>query len=533
MRHVALLLVIAALVYGFGLGEASLWDIDEAIYADISRNMAHSGDWVFPVFNGEPRFDKPPLMFWIAAAAMSLGAPGEWSIRLGTYIFALAALYLVYLFGRRLYSPRAGIIAAAVLASTLGWFVAGRIGLMDAGLSFFVGMAVYQLLFIGDGDQGAHAAPFAPYIWLGVALALGVLTKGPVAIVLFGGVALAYPGPVKSMRAFFSREALLRSAAALLTFLFISVPWHAAIYARAGRDWIDSYFGYHMFSRFTRPLEEHGFPWYFYLIVLAVGLLPWTGHVVAALRDFVRGRNRKGVGDALRLPVTWFLVVLVFFSISKTKLPGYILPAFLPVAILAGVWTDRRLLQPDAERAFTKSLWLSLAAAAVAGVGLLALRSFVPEGYENAYRLLFVFPGAIVVGLLLTKALHRLVREPSTLVYGFAATAFAGMLLFTPLLAPLLEEHKPIRPLVAAARRTMGEHGPVISAFGDASTNFYLGRPTLYTHGAENVRLLLQEHPDALAIVPVPMLPLLPGVITVETYGPAALIRSEGRDIGR
>src|SRR5690606_24198410 len=148
----------------------------------------------------------------------------------------------------------------------------------------------------------------------------------------------------------------------------------------------------------------------------------------------------------------WFSVVLVFFSISSTKLPGYILPAFLPLAVLTGAWCDRRLGLPRAERAFGAGIWTSIAAGLLAAAGLAALRRFVPDGFESAYRLLFAFPGALVLGMAATLAGYVVKRNVNTLLYGFGGTALAVMIAISTLLLPLIEDFKPTKPLALAAR---------------------------------------------------------------------------------
>lgn len=521
MRHASILFLVVAVVYGFALGQASLWDIDEAIYAEISRQMAESGDWVFPYYNGEPRFDKPPLIYWITALAMSMAGPTELAARVGSYLFALLSGLLVFALGSRFYSTRAGVLGFLVLASSLGWFIAGRIGLMDTGLSFFVGLCLYFIARIGDAPGRRNTME---YLGVGLAAALGVLTKGPVALVLFGGTALFYLWPKGIFRTLNLRGVLL----SVVTFLVVALPWHLAIYARAGAAWWESYFGYHMFARFTQPLEEHGFPWYFYIIVLAVGFLPWTGYGLAAGWSLL---SRRPPGDGPRLLATWAAFVFIFFSISRTKLPGYILPAFIPLAVLLGAWCDDRLRQYGADRAFSRGLWISMIGGLLAAGGLVLLRPLVPEGYEGAYRLLFVFPGTLVVGMLLTKLVHAWRKDAKVLLYGFGGTAFAAMLLFSALLMPLIEEFKPVKPLIehAQAAGYLRDDTPLLSAMGDASSTFYARRVVQYTDDPRRIQSFLESNPGSLALVPETLVGSLQGVRILATHGPGVLVTLDGR----
>ena len=284
---------------------------------------------------------------------------------------------------------------------------------------------------------------------------------------------------------------------------------------------VESYFGYHMFARFTQPLEEHGFGWYFYIIVLVVGFLPWTGYALAGAWSFLR-RRRLALDPGARLMLSWFAVVVLFFSVSRTKLPGYVLPAFLPLAVLTGAWCHRRLDRVHGERAFLIGLWTSAGAGMLAVIGLIALRPIVPDGYEQVHRLLFVFPLTLVGGMLVTKALHSAWRDAKTLAYGFSATVFAGMLLFSGLLAPAIEDFKPVRPLIEVAKPLLTAETRLISAFGDASSNYYAGRPVTYVHGTEAVRRLLAEPGPAVLLVPAAMVNELPGVEVIDTSGPGA-----------
>lgn len=499
-RNLILILLATLVTYGSMLGSSSLWDIDEAIYADISRNMAQSGDWVLPVFNGQPRFDKPPLLFWIGAAAISLLGETELAVRLGSLAFALLGVVLVHSFALRDYSPRAADFAALILASNLGWFIEGRMGLLDTALSFFIGWALYQLPAIQRGHPSG-------YLWMGVALALGVLTKGPVALVLVGGTLLLTVGPRRLWSYMVSPWTLTGGA----LFVAVALPWHWAIYQRAGQAWIADYFGYHMLTRFTRPIEDHGFPWYFYLIVLAVGFLPWSGFCAVALmqwvKEFLRGRR---LSEPARLYVAWFAAVFLFFSASSTKLPGYILPAFLPLAVLLGAWCDGALRREGAYRVFDWGLALSAGAGLLTMAGFVALRPLVPSDYLDAYPLLFLVPGTLTAGTLLTRVVHRLRAVPGTLVYGFAVTALGSLLVLGTWIVPLAERARPVKPLALAAAPHLDADSWVISAMGDASSTFYLQRRVIYVHTPQDLRRHLQEaaahEAEVYALVPASML---------------------------
>lgn len=539
------LLVVVAAVYAFRLGGAALWDIDEAIYADISRHMAESGDWVLPVFNGEPRFDKPPLVLWMQAAAMRLWGPGELAARLPSYLCGLAGIALTGAFAARLFSPRAGFWASLILATSLLWFIEARIGLLDTALSLFVALAVYFAHRVDQGHAPSHLGA-----WL--ALALGVLTKGPVAVVLAGGATLLGLGWRRWWRHLLSGW----TVAGLALFAAVALPWHLAIYRRAGADWVSDYFGYHMVTRFTQPIEAHGYDWYFYLPVLAAGLLPWSGLGLAALGRAALRRLRgeraagavkpprvahgsigggargipgaggvrglpRGESSPTRLLGWWAGVVILFFSLSRTKLPGYILPAFPPLAMLLGAWLDERLQRTSAslpavgiggrrDRWVAGGLWSTVVVGLLAAAGLLMLKSQVPPEYLAAYRLLFTLPAGVALAGLLAALSRRLGSDGGTSVLVLGASTLALLLWTGGWLVPAVDQLRPVKPLALAARAYAPAGARLVSAMGDASTTFYSRSRVIYAMTPAAVaQLLTDPRTPTLALVPASFLPEL------------------------
>ncbi|NLU40853.1 MAG: glycosyltransferase family 39 protein [Firmicutes bacterium] len=329
-----LCLVIAvgvASVFPF-LGSPSLWDFDEAFYAEISRNMAEGKDWVVPVFNGSVRFDKPPLLYWLTALWYKAFGPSELGVRIFPACFLVATCAMTFLIGERLFTARVGLLSGVILSTSALTMILGRMGLMDTGLMFFVVTAVYLLLTAGE------RARLARYIGSGALIGLGMLIKGPIAAFLALVSALGALGPVRFFRRL--REPGLWLTA--LTGLAVAAPWHVLMWLRFGREFYERYFGFHQVSLLTDEMLGHGGPFYYYVVVIIVGLLPWSSVLARmpyALKDLMVSNDTAGRREAVKRLLWWFAPAFVFFSLISTKAPAYVLPVLPPFCVLlAATW---------------------------------------------------------------------------------------------------------------------------------------------------------------------------------------------------
>lgn len=545
---IAVLLLPALLL---GLGAPSLWDLDEGMYAEVAREMLLRGDYVAPYFNYQPRFDKPPLHYWVTAGFYRIFGVNEFSARLGSVSFGFLGAVLVYFLGKSLFSKRVGLLAAIVLGSNLLYFAESKIGLMDTTLTFFIELSLLAFWLAWCRRDRRY------YALLGVAMALGTLTKGPVAVLLPGGIIVVFLGLSEGFRGVWrevaNRWALLGAAA----FALIALPWHLAVWARYGGKFLADYFGYHMFTRFTSAIETHGGPWYYYLLVLALGFLPWSGFLLAGAVGWIErvmaGRARRGErrnhdrlrgsklqgnrlqesglqgngwdedgrdglvagawrSDGGRFVIIWFAIVFLFFSISRTKLPGYILPGLPGIALAVALWWDRIFVDETSARARKEVIaGLSLIGALglLLGLSLVAARPSIPPEYVSAVRLLFFLPVAVVAGTVVTITLFMLTRRAGV---AFLATVIVFLLVTVGLsvaLLPKLELYKPVKPLALEAGRLLegggpggGELGSMLSGGGDASSVFYARRPVRYILSEEKALAFLRQ--DRLALLMIP-----------------------------
>jgi 4-amino-4-deoxy-L-arabinose transferase-like glycosyltransferase len=318
------------LVLWFALLQArALWDPDEGRYAEIPREMVASGDWLTPRLNDLLYFEKPPLQYWATAVAYELMGQHNWTARLWSALTGLAGVLLVFYAGRRLYSTRAGLYSAAILASSVLYFGLAHLNTLDTGLTFFLSLAVCGLALGLNSDATAvERRTWIAVAWLAAGLA--VLSKGLIGIVL-PAAALMWYGVLCRDHSMLPKLSPIRGTVLLL---LVTAPWFVAI-AREHPDFTQFFFVHEHFTRFTTTEHHRGQPWWFFVPVLALGALPWT---VPMLCGFWRGlTERREAGFAsFRFLAFWTVIVFVFFSASGSKLVPYVLPAFPALALLAG-----------------------------------------------------------------------------------------------------------------------------------------------------------------------------------------------------
>lgn len=321
-----LLVLPAALLYpslGFHLFEP-----DEGRYAQIPREMLARGDWVVPHLQGEPYLDKPPLLYWLVMVSYSIFGAADWSARLAPALAVHAAILVLYLVGRRSVGERPAFWGALLLALAPGFLSVGRLLVLDGLLAFLVTTALLCALEALRTDRLRWSW------WLVSALAcgLGVLTKGPISLILLAPPLLAYR--------WLSAPAWKLPRGAILAYLAVVVltplPWYVAMSLRVP-GFLTEFFWKHNVVRFLSPFD-HLEPVWFYAPILLAGLLPGTLLLVPAFRflltaDADQARQRPPALGFLLLAGLW---CVLFFSLSGCKLATYVLPAFPPLALALG-----------------------------------------------------------------------------------------------------------------------------------------------------------------------------------------------------
>lgn len=332
---VAAILLLGAINFGYGLDRLPLIGPDEPRYAEVAREMYDSGDWITPRLAGRHWFEKPALLYWLAAGGYSLFGVNEGAARAGVAVLALLGVLLIFFFGRRVGGAKLGASSAAAL-STMGlWIAFSRGATFDLPLAVCCTAACAAFWLWWEQERPGGGARW--WYLCSAALGLAVLAKGLIGLVLPGAIIGLYLLLTGGLADFLRQWR--RTAVGAMIFLATAAIWYGPMFARHGSEFFSEFFLAHHVERFLTDKFKHPQPFYFFFLVAPAGVFPWIGYLVGAVgRDARRWRDlRREKSLRWRLYVwLWALLPIVFFSFSGSKLPGYILPVFPALALLVG-----------------------------------------------------------------------------------------------------------------------------------------------------------------------------------------------------
>lgn len=334
-RNLILLILLFTIVWFGSLDYRKLIRPDEGRYAEISREMALTGDFTTPRLNGIKYFEKPPLQYWATAVAFNVFGEHDWTARLWPALTGFLSILLAAFTAGRLFGDRAGFFTGFVLASSLWQGIIGHINTLDMGLSFFLQLAVTGVLLTNSGPSNDNERRrWALITW--AALALAVLSKGLVALVLSGGTLMVY----SLLSRDWSPWRRMQWGQGLLLFFLICAPWFIAV-SLANPEFPRFFFWHEHFERFLTKAHGRYQPGWYFVPILAIGALPWTFMALQSWLSAWRGSGRSDGHGRFRpkmLLAVWVVLVFAFFSVSHSKLASYILPILPALAILTGLW---------------------------------------------------------------------------------------------------------------------------------------------------------------------------------------------------
>lgn len=449
-RMEAAIFLFALAFYSFFSWAMPVTDPVESNYALTAKEMLASGDYLSPRIYGAYWYDKPGLVYWLLLASFKLFGVGAFAARLPMAIAAALSLAFFYWFVRRFFARDAALWGALTLATSLQFWLLGKLVVTDMALFLFDGAAL-GWLYAALRTGGRF---FALAAW--GAAGLAVLTKGPVGIVLPGMIAAAYLLPGRR-RALWRR---LRPLGGLGVFAAVALPWYAYMYAAHGGAFVEGFLGLHNVGRALVSEHPDDNVFYYYLLVVPVCLLPWSGLFLCSL--FWRGTPAEAAEGGAFLKA-WFWGVVLFYSLMATKYPTYAFLALFPAAALMGLRLAALL-----SRAPRRSFWLWVTAPLaleLAALGGAAVR-FAPEAWRAA-------SGAVFAALLLAVLLLQLRGSGRRVACGaVCASALASLWLSFA----VLPEAARLRSAEGLAHLTPGA---AVACYEDYQTSavFYTGRP--------------------------------------------------------
>ena len=330
---------LCGVAFFFLLGGVPLLGKDEPRYAQVAREMYQTGDWITPRLAGHAWFEKPALPYWLMAAAYAVMGVGEFAARIGAAAAATVGVFLVYGAARRAGGPSQAAVSAVMLATSPLWFAFARGAGFDMPLAVTITGALAAVYVYDTTDSARGRIRWAALagVWAGGSmLAKGLV--GPLLLVLIVAPYLLVAGSWRRVR--YTHLAVALGAAAA-----VAAVWYVPVTARNGWPFIQEFFINHHFQRYLTNKYHHPQPFYFYPLVVLAGLLPWTPVVLARIGELwsaLRRRGADGPDRLLLLAALWVVMPVLFFSASTSKLPGYILPVFPGLALLAG-WAAVRI----------------------------------------------------------------------------------------------------------------------------------------------------------------------------------------------
>ena len=475
--------IVGLLVLLPGINTLPLVDRDEPRFAQATLEMQQKDEWIVPTFNGEYRFDKPPLTYWLMRVSYTLCGVNETGARLYTVVSALGVAVLILLMGRQLFDPRSALFGALAWLTCLQVFMHGRLSLADMPMIFCVTLAHWSLYNLLTRDK---QRPFNRWFWLlYLSLGFGFLAKGPVAVcvpvltlILWRFV---FKGKDLNWRAL---QPLPGSVVALLIICAWGVP---ALLATRGLFWQVG-MGEHVIKRGAESFNGRVPVIVYYFITAWVSLYPWSFFAPAIFNSF-----RKKWVPANGFLVSWFLCPILIFSFYATQLPHYILPGFPAFFLLLGVTAKKISLQKE----FPRTLYLvpAIAGLALVSFALSAALNFPAYYPLGRMRELFVAVMMGVAGMtLLPLALHKKAGRLAGLA-GLLLIAFsAGWI------GSSARTRSPALAIAKISRTLPTDYEAVGYGFQEPSLVFYTDHPWSFVDAAGLQKRLDEPGPACLIV---------------------------------
>lgn len=501
-KKISLIVILISLViigiYMFMNTCTTLWDRDEPNYAQVVLEMVATGNYVVPTINSEMWLAKPPLLYWMMSIPVRIFGPTEFACRFFSAVGVGITCLLTFFIGKKLVGTKAGLWTIPILASSMLILVVGTSGITDALLLPFI-VSVMAILMI-SAESGMS---FIHIILMGIAIGLGILTKGPIGLM---------PMPAIAAILFFNRknsnntgQYIRRISLSLAIGAVIFLIWAIPVNISTNGEFFRVFVGRDIINRALRPMESHGgnlllfLP--YYPIIIIVGFFPWTLHLPGAFSAVIGGRVGGKYGRVYLL--SWIIPCVILMTLAATKLPHYIIfiwPA-LSLAVAGTISAAKKdQLIPRDIAWLCRGVWFFGPQALIMSLSLMIAPFFIPI---PGLILPGMASGLVLLGMTISAVYFHRLRKFSL----SAAVLFGGMIVFhVPLLLgvyPAIEYVKVSPHIAREVNSTVEKDVPVVTyKYSEPSLNFYLGKLTERLSSPDDVIAWVKQSEPGVLIIP-------------------------------
>lgn len=477
-KYIYILIILSTILLFFNLGSGSLWDNDEALYTEISREISRTGDWLTLHWNFEPWFCHPPLNMWLTALASFIFGWSEFQARFWSVIFSIAIIILVFFIAKRLYSSRVGFQSSLILLVSLQFYIQARMAFLDISFTFFIILSFFlAYIYIEEKKKNSNFSGLKFIIFFWVSCALGTLAKGPFALCLPLAVIFSYAALTKNIRYFLK---LALNPAGIALYITIGLSWYIAEYMIFGYQFYEQMFLFFTVSRVTQPILNQSGPLYYYIPVFIAGLFPWISFFPFSFAYYIK----KIQSNEEKFLLVWLFFPFIFFTLVKTKLPNYIFIVYPACAIMLANYfnnfiqtisspetkNSKALVRAQREILFSIIFYSIMNFCLIIVFIILSNTRFPQEYYQFFPKLyplgLIMLINALAIFLCYFKFKEKLVYW----IFAFTSIIYIVLVLTCPVIEPL----KPMKNLAVKLKNIVARGDKVYISMDTHSTNSFV-----------------------------------------------------------
>ncbi|TAN45859.1 MAG: glycosyltransferase family 39 protein [Nitrospirae bacterium] len=485
-KQLIALTICAMLLALFGLGSVTLFDVDEAVFSQASKEMLQNDEWTTPTYNGANRYDKPIFFYWLMILSYKLFGVSEFGARFPSSVTAvLLALTLFMMTKKTTSDDGIAFYTAIAFVFSLYFFAYSHAAVVDMTLALFISLSLL-CFYCSVQENPASKERSSGYNYaFHVFAAIAFLTKGLIGIIFPFGIAIVYMLITEGLKGV-GRVFSLKGA---LLFLMTGAPWYLSQLAINGQEFIDQFFIKHHFKRYAEANSGHSGAFYYYIPVLAAGIFPWIAFLPAGIKTALRKTERFAL-----FALVWFAFVFVFFSVSSTKLPNYIFPSVPAASILAAYGIRSAAGRKKIEYIFT------IIAGTAAGIFFIILPKYIPKAL--ATDISWTYGGSAAMLALAAYTLYAFLKNKEAAIQTAILTGIFIIIIAANAL-PLANKHLQgtlHSYSIYSKEKTASGQKIIAYNINKPSIVFYSDRMVAQIGDAKTLHAYLQDKKNALAV---------------------------------